>query len=146
MGLEYCYANQKYLDFSFSFVGVANNPIPFSFDKEGAYTNLYSSYFSITNNNQKDRLTYGYGVNYSINTRVEGFRSFENSSLNMRTSITNQAIGLTLNSYYRIGNSFNIGFIYRPTFFRPDDFLGNQYEHLISIEFAWKIRLNKKLR
>lgn len=38
---------------------------------------------------------------------------------------------------------FNIGIVYRPTFYRPDLINKFKYEHLISIDFAWKIRLMK---
>lgn len=143
-GLEYSYSDKRFLEFSFSYVGVADNPLPVPFDKEGEYTTQYSSYFSITNNYQKNRVTYGYGVNYSINTWAEGFRSFEDSVLSTRNQITNQAIGLTLNSYYRVGKSFNLGVVYRPTYIRQNKSLENEYEHLISIELLWRIRLNKK--
>ncbi|MEZ4772011.1 MAG: hypothetical protein R3D00_02435 [Bacteroidia bacterium] len=143
-GLEYSYSDKKFLAFSFSFVGLADNPLPFPFDKEGDYITQYSSYFSITNNHQKNRITYGYGVNYSINTWAQGFRSLGDSVLSTRNQITNQAIGLTLNCYYRIGKSFNLGAIYRPTYFRQSKSLGSEYEHLISIELLWRIRLYKK--
>jgi len=144
IGLEYSYIGKRFLEFSFSFVGVADNPLPFPFDREGEYTTQYSSYFSMTHNHKKNRITYGYGFNYSINTWAEGFRSFEEAIPNTRNQITNKVLGLTVNSYYRIGKSFNIGLIYRPTFFQTDDRLQNKYEHLISIDFLWRIRLNKK--
>ena len=143
LGLEYCYSDSRFLELSFSFAGAADNPLPFAIDKEGKYTSQYSSYFSITHNQQKDRLTIGYGMNYSINTWKEGFRSLENASLDTSSQITHQAIGFTLNSYYRMAKSFHVGIIYRPTFFRIDGWQ-NRYEHLISLEFLWKIRLNKK--
>ena len=144
IGLEYFYKDKIFLETNFSFVGVAKSPLPFPIDREGFYTTQYSSYFSLTQNHQNNKFTFGYGINYSINTWAEGFRSFEDPTLTTRTQITNRAIGLTLNSYFRLGKTFHIGLIYRPTFFRQNDNLAHQYEHLISLELLWRIRINKK--
>ena len=144
VGMAYNYSDNRFLEFSFSFVGVANHPLPFPIDREGDYTTQYSSYFSLSHNHQVNKMTYGYGVNYAFNTWAEGFRSFENPALNTRNQIDNQAIGLTLNSFYQIRKSFHLGMIYRPTYFRRGNTFGHQYEHLVSIELLWRIKLNRK--
>ena len=44
VGVEYSYRNNRFIEFNFSFVGVAKNSLPLSFDKEGEYTTQYSSH------------------------------------------------------------------------------------------------------
>lgn len=55
----------------------------------------------------------------------------------------NLALGFVFPTYFQFGEYFSVGVIYRPTFYRPDLTDKFAYEHLISVDFAWKIRLKK---
>ncbi|MGZ5242513.1 MAG: hypothetical protein ACXWEY_04545 [Bacteroidia bacterium] len=146
IGFEYSYSNNRFVETNFSFVGANDSPLPIGLDREGEFKSQYSTYLSLTHNNIISRFTFGYGLNYAWNTYTEGYRNFamEDSIPTYWNNKTNRTMGVTLNSYYRIGNSFNIGAIYRPNiiFFKSEKALN--YEHLISIELLWRIRLNNK--
>ena len=51
--------------------------------------------------------------------------------------------GLETNAYYRVGNVFQIGLKYRPTFYRFDAENPIEYEHLISFDLRFKLSLNE---
>ncbi|MCX6256397.1 MAG: hypothetical protein NTW49_00615 [Bacteroidia bacterium] len=144
IGFEYSFSENKFIELNFSFVRVSDTLLPFHFDKGGEYKIQYSKYFSLTNNNKIDRFTFGYGLNYSVNTWAEGYRSFDTITKSTRSELSNKAIGITMNMYYQISKSFNIGLIYRPTFWRLSNEKSIEYEHLFSFELLWRIKLNRK--
>lgn len=49
----------------------------------------------------------------------------------------------TVDGYYQVGKRFYIGLIYRPFFLNIYLDVDFKYEHLISLDFKWKIRLKK---
>ena len=53
------------------------------------------------------------------------------------------AFGLVFPAYFPIGKDTNVEVVYRPTFYRPNMTDKFVYEHLISIDFAGKIRLKQ---
>ncbi len=142
IGLEYSYHNDLFLEISFSLVGSFDHPLPL--EKEGAYENLYSTYFSLIHNHEIKRFTIGYGLNYARNTHAIGFRSFDNMTPSTGFKNTNSTLGLNLNTYVKFWKSFNLGLIFRPTFFHLNNVKSSTFESLISIDFAWRIRLNKR--
>lgn len=106
---------------------------------------MSSRYASISNNHKLGTFSLGYGLSYSKNTW--DFRYYDKFDAPPPTrepiKKSSNAIGLIFPTYLQLGEHFNVGVIYRPTFYRPklnDKF---KYEHLISIDFAWKIRVKK---
>jgi len=146
LGLEYFYSDRKFIAINAYFAGVAKNPLPFPFDRQGPYTFQYTYYFSLTHNHQIKRLNFGYGLNYSMNIWAEGFRVIGDPMASTRNQINNPALGLTFKGHYKIRKSFHLGLIYRPTYFRLKKDVSNKYEHFASIEILWrpKINSNKK--
>ncbi|WP_338759223.1 hypothetical protein WAF17_11330 [Bernardetia sp. ABR2-2B] len=104
---------------------------------------LFSYYVSTTDNIIHNRFTYGYGINYSVNHWGEWYRDV--GLINLPTiDITdykNKNLGITLNTYYRIGKTLNIGVIYRPSLLNLSDGFKPIYEHLLSLEANWRIKL-----
>ena len=144
LGLNYFHSNNQYINLSVSGVTDFFVPVPAEVDIRGEYELMTSTYWSLSNNHRIKRFSLGYGLSY-----VENSWDFSDYGLDeivpTRDPVkkTNKAFGLIFSSYFEVTPYFNIGVIYRPTFYRPDIAPRFKYEHLISLDFAWKIRLIK---
>jgi hypothetical protein len=142
IGFEYSYADNKFLETSASLVATFELPFPAHIDR--AYNkSLYSYYFSFTDNFIKRRFSAGYGLNYSSNYWNEWQRNIGTKGLPItsNTEYLNKTLGITLNSYYKVDKSLSLGLIYRPSLLKVNDNVGLSYEHLISLELNWRIKL-----
>ncbi len=142
IGFEYNYKDKKFIEANLSFVMTFELPFPAPVDAE--YNKILSSTFiNITDNFVCNRFTFGYGLNYSINTWNEWTRDFDNIGLptNYSKIIQNKNLGLTFNTYYRLGKALNIGLIYQPSILNITTNPKFIYEHLISCELNWRIKL-----
>lgn len=143
IGLDYFHSRNQYVNISAS--GVMDLFAPMGpIDISGEYELMSSAYFSLSNNHKIKRFSFGYGLSYVENTW--DFRNYgEDETAPTREPVkkTNNALGLIFSSYFQAIPHFYIGVIYRPTFLRLDIAPTFKYEHLISIDFAWKIRLKK---
>ena len=158
IGFDYFHVDNQFINFGVSLVMDFFSPLPAPFDRSGEWESMSSIYFSLSNNHRlgqynrlrktsQRHLIVGYGFSYAINTW--GFYYDDRFDNNLppptREPVTksHSALGLIFPIYYQ-NKSLCIGVVYRPTFYRPtltDKFI---YEHLISIDIGWKIRLNKK--
>ena len=143
IGLDYFHSRNQYVNISAS--GVMDFFAPGgAVDIWGEYELMSSSYLSLSNNHKIKRFSLGYGLSYAKNTW--DFRNYGmNETVPTREPVkkTNNALGLIFSSYFQTSPHFYIGVIYRPTFLRLNTAPTFKYEHLISIDFAWKIRLKK---
>ena len=148
MGVEYFYTNTKY--FQIKADATINFPIwvpmPVSIHEEGDIEDLNSWYVSITDNWKIRRFTFGYGVNYAENTWkfFPGTEYDEFGNLIPKrdyTRKTNETLGLTFNSYYQLLNWLHLGVVYRPSIYQLSPQRGLTYEHIISLDILFKIRL-----
>ena len=144
-GLEYYYKDKKYLSLAGSAVMDFFIPFPAPVDFSGEVENMYSVYSSLMDNFIFGRFTLGYGLNYSRNTWKLVYHDRFDPPPPTREPATksSNSIGLTIDGYYQIGKRFHIGLIYRPTLLNIKPEVDFKYEHLISIDFAWKIRLKQ---
>lgn len=145
IGLDYYHSKNQFINIGVSGVSSFFVPFPAAVDISGEYELMSSSYISLSNNHRLRRFTIGYGLSYAKNTWDFRYYDRFNPPPPTRDPIkkSHNAFGLILPTYFQLGEHFNIGVVYRPTFYRlttKDKFL---YEHLISIDFAWKIRLKK---
>lgn len=131
-GLDKYYSARKfinvYLSANLNFIFPIPAPVEYSIYKEPMST----GYLGLTDNIQYRNFSIGYGVNYATNTWDNG-DPVESST----------SFGLILNGYYRFSKYFYGGIIYRPSLITVEPVSEFRYEHLISIDFAWKIRLKK---
>lgn len=139
LGFEYNYSSTKFLETSLSLNATSDIPVPAVIDKE--YRKFISTiYFSLTDNIIKQRFTIGYGINYAYNAWREEYNNDIMIPI-YYTQYINKTLGITLNSYYRLGKTINIGLIYRPSLILLNNSFDAIYEHLISIDFNWRFRL-----
>lgn len=148
IGAEYSYGDNKFVEASSSFAMTFEFPFPAPVDAE--YNKiLYSFYFNVTDNIIKNRFTFGYGLNYSLNTWKEWTRDFDNwegdiMKYGLITSSkvhTNRNLGVHFNSFYRLGKTIHLGLIYQPSLLNLNGRPKLIYEHLISLEVNWRIKL-----
>jgi len=139
LSFDHYYHPNKFLRVSIG--AVTNFPIPIiaPFDYKGDMETMSSEYLNISNNYQLNRFLLGYGISIARNS----WRHTNNFTIPVINygSQNDAAMGIVLQSYYRFGRSFYLGAIYRPTFLRFPSSHTLQYEHLISIDLNWRIRL-----
>lgn len=142
-GLDYFHNTSQYLNISFSQIQDFFLPIAFV-DRSDKYELMSSSYISLSNNHKINRFSIGYGLSFAQNSWDLRNHSWdENSSTREPIKKTNNAFGLVSSTYFQITQHFYLGIIYRPTFYRLSTETKLKYEHSISIDFTWKIPLNK---
>lgn len=142
VGIEYFYKPNKYFSFNTSAVTDFIAPVPAPVHYDGAYDKMNSIYFSLTDNFKIKRFSLGYGLNYSINNWI--YIDDSNIQNKMEIKRKNQSLGLSTNAYFQFGKFFFVGVIYRPTLYKLQPKTEFKYEHLISLDFAFKIPLGKK--
>jgi len=147
-GLDYYHSENQFVNFGVSGVIDFFLPVPAAVDPawiDGEEDEFLSSlYFVLSNNHRIKIFTVGYGLSYAINYWSYSYYNYSKTPDLPPTKHIKKnhgALGLIFSSYIYLENTVGVGFVYRPTFFRPgltDKFL---YEHLISIEFPVKLTL-----
>jgi hypothetical protein len=143
LGLDYYHSKQQFINIGFSSVLDFFVPFPAPVDISGEHELMSSSYIGLSNNHKLGRIALGYGLSYARNSW--DFRYYDMFDPPPPTRVpvkkSHHSFGLIFPTYLQLGDLFNIGGIYRPTFFRPTMNRKFEYEHLISVDFACKIRL-----
>lgn len=145
IGLDYYYSKNRFINLGISGVSDFFIPFPAAVDLSGEYELMSSRYISLSNNKRLKRFTIGYGLSYARNTWDFRYYGRFDPPPPTRDPIkkSSYALGLIFPTYFQVGEYFNIGVVYRPTFYRMNIADKFKYEHLLSIDFAWKIRLKK---
>lgn len=144
-GLDYFYNKNSFVSVQADAKTDFFFPIPVPLDRDGGeYTDLSSINFSISNNRKLNKFSYGYGLNYAVN--IWNYSNKYYDEVNYRTveiskRRVNQNLGLHSNSYFQISKNFYIGAVYQPSILNLDSGAKLQYEHSISLDFAWKVTL-----
>ena len=149
IGFDYYHRNNQYL--SVLAGGVLDFFLPFpvhidyDYGEEIVEKEFCSSAFvSLTNNHRFKFFSTGYGLSYSHNYWVLTYNtgySFEPDNSYVAQRYTDNTLGLMFTGYWLTKKSFSLGVIYRPSLIRLNVSPTFKYEHLISIDLAWRIRL-----
>ena len=148
VGIDYYHSKDQFVNLGISRIANISILKPMHSDEK----RITSKYVSISNNHRLGRqFTVGYGLSYARNSRnfnplsyrVDYIDNLPLPGERKRGWKGHNAFGFIFPAYIQTGEYFNIGLIYRPTFYRPK--LSNKFanEHLISLDLAWKIRLNR---
>lgn len=142
-GLEYFYKKDKYIAITGSAVTDFFIPFPAAVDYSGEVESMYSVYASLTDNFKFRRFTLGYGINFSKNIwELVYYDSFDPPPPTREPAKkTNVSLGFTIDGYHQVGKHFYIGLIYRPNIVTVDPNFEYKYEHLISLDLKWKLRM-----
>lgn len=140
-GLEYFYEPKKYI--GLKYITAIDFFVPVPASPGGEITeSMSTSSLELTDNYKLGRFNLGYGINYSTNKWY--FTDEIDTGNEMNIMRKNTSIGITANTYFKLRRSFYIGIIYRPTFYRIKPTTHFKYEHLISLDLAWKIPLRRR--
>ncbi|MFV0554278.1 MAG: hypothetical protein ACK5LR_06190 [Mangrovibacterium sp.] len=137
-GLDYYYKENSFVNLSRS--AMTNFPLPFPapIDYDGGVHERFNLMdWSLSCNRKHGRWSCGYGVSWSEKTWRQ--QDFEETGNDMTKKYA--TIGFVFPAYYQFGKAFHLGLIYRPSFYQFGEHGGFNYEHSISIDFAWKIKL-----
>lgn len=143
IGFDYYYKTNRYLNLSTSGVMDFFIPFPAAVDFSGEMDFMSSWYFCLSNNYRIKRFSVGYGISYSKNTWDHRYYEWLNPPPPERDPITktDYSFGFVFPFYFQPGKHFFLGLIYRPSFLTVKPVTVFKYDHLISIDFAWKIPL-----
>ena len=92
------------------------------------------------------RFTLGYGIHYSANRWILTNDEFSRSSGVVKAKSKDYTTGPAITAYYQLGKSFHTGINYYASVYslRPDAKF--KYQHVISIDLLWKIKLFKSTK
>ncbi len=142
-GIDYYHKPLQFVNLSGTIALTYPAPIPIPMEYFGPYDVAYTKHISFSNNHRFWFLSAGYGLSFSQN--VWRFYNNEMGNWSMPYSIIkkNYALGFVFPVYIKLSRVFHLGFIYRPSFYRPHTFEPLKYEHLMSMELAWKFGVRK---
>lgn len=142
LGVDYYHQNQQYLSLNLRTASDFPLPIlvPINYREGDVFVN--SNHLSLSNHHRHKRFDWGYGLSWIENRWGQDFYGGDTDTISTPSfnRQRHQALGLTLSGYYFTGRSFHLGLIYRPSFVRLYINPVYKYEHLISLDLAWKIR------
>lgn len=142
LGAEYYYRDNKYVKFTtaVSIDFLAPVPVPISYDGANEFITAYN--FTLTDNYRLNRFTLGYGLNYGIyKWRLENDDFIFPSTVDVPRTKINHGLGIATNVYYQLSKAFFIGVVYNPTFVKTYPTTEFTYQHIISLDLQWKIKL-----
>lgn len=147
LGLDYFYKTNRYIGVhaSVAIDYMVPFPAPITYDSE--HEHFSASTISVTDNFNFNRFTFGYGIHYSIfnwNYHTEEYDTNDGFYLYTEDiSFKNKAFGLQALVGYRLTNSLQIGLNYKPTFFTIEPKSSLDYQHVLTFDLSWKIKLRK---
>lgn len=136
-GLDYFYKPLQFVNFTGTLALTLETPLPLPLEYFGPYDYANTKHISISNNHQFYFLSAGYGL--SINENYWKYYSFGSFDIIKKS----YALGFIFPIYLKLAPYFHLGFTYRPSFFRPYTSQPFKYEHLMSVDLAWKFRVRK---
>ncbi|WP_294821773.1 hypothetical protein [uncultured Flavobacterium sp.] len=139
-GLEYYYKNDRFAKISVAAPIDFDLPFPPPLDKFDSYEVMRASNFSFTNNHKLNRLSLGYGLNYTIHTWqvVNSDWEFPSNDEEPRKK-QSHSFGLTANTYFQFSDHWSVGLVYSPTFYNTFPESGFSYQHTISLDFQYRL-------
>lgn len=134
-GFDFYSAKNTFINVGFMYVGDA------TIGRGNEFESMTAASLQLSNNHRIKSLSIGYGFVTAAHTWRSRF--LDNVSQELVTDEkSHAAVGFILPIYYQLGKSLHVGLIYKPTFYPgPRSSQIGTYEHTISFELAWKIRL-----
>ncbi|QCK16788.1 hypothetical protein [Mangrovivirga cuniculi] len=137
-GFDYYYNKNRFINITGGTITNFILPIPIPIYAPTNDNEINSKYVYLTHNHKIKRNKLGYGIVYA-NYSLDPKDNYDSQPVSIYRS---NALGIVGTYHLQLGRAFHMGLIYRPTFIS----LGNSesnYEHSLSLEFAWKIRMLK---
>ncbi|MEM9671061.1 MAG: hypothetical protein AAF992_00605 [Bacteroidota bacterium] len=144
LGLDHYYSSQQYLNLTVGAVTDFDAPFLLPYERVGEQESMFSVYFNVSNNYRINRFHLVYGLSYAINTWNLRYHDRQNAPPPTRepTTKTSHTLGAVVPAYVQLGEQLMIGVVYRPTFLRFNINPTLAYEHLVSLDFVWRVHIN----
>lgn len=144
VGGDYFYKPSRFV--SVEIATMMNFPVPFpaSVHYGGAVIFFKSSHILIGTNYKLRRFSLGYGLALSRNNWE--LKYYGNTIINpnmIENQVISYNLGLNFPINYQLSKNFHFGINYRPALLQLAPKFGFNYEHLISLNLAWKFRISK---
>ncbi|PWV55650.1 hypothetical protein [Chitinophaga sp. S165] len=147
-GFEYYYRNRRALGID---AGISTTPVHWAEYEPVDYASFYpeekfsSLYIDLYHKHTVKRFSFAYGLNYSYNTWKNTATSFElNPPDIVHERYTNHSFGVMASGYYQLHEYFKFGVVYRPTLLRVYPGVTPIYQHTISFDLAFTLRVKPK--
>lgn len=142
VGLLFRHSRSQYLGLATSAATDLPVPVPAAIDFEGEHEFLTNLAIDLTNNHTRGRFTLGYGVSYGANRwKLDNDQDPVATMTRAPVTVRHNFLGLVFPAYYSLNERFALGLIYRPALYRFGTEPGFCYEHVISIDFSWNLKL-----
>lgn len=143
LGFDFYYSKNKFVNTTLSNPMNGWAPLPlylFFSEREGVKESIASINLSLSNNHRFKRVSAGYGLVISRNYWILSNEGF-NAEIPRITPVSKNHLstGFIFPVYFQLGKYFHLGIVYVPTFYRPALENPYKYEHVVSLDFAWKI-------
>ncbi len=148
LGLSYHTSDKTFVNLSAAGILDSEIPIPVAIDYESPQVkdHRYSILANLSNNHLllQKRLSLGYGLSYGYdtwNTIHHGIAQEGEKQENIHR--TSHSLGFVFPVYYYTRRSFYLGMVYRPMLVQFAHGTHFKYQHTLSFDFGWRIRLTK---
>lgn len=140
IGADYYYKKNKFLTLNFAaFTDRFRFANAYYGEKNYEFEKLFSSNVSLTDNFIINRLTFGYGLNFSKNSwNYEKYEDLETFYSYTRKSKINYNLGFAFTSYYQLFKCFYVGLNYRPTILQTYPTTSFTYNHVFGLDYQFK--------
>lgn len=160
-GFDYYYKKNRFVNLSASATSGGDIVIGCGFDgyDDSERFNIYN--VTLSHNHRYKRFSFGYGLSHSYvhwwedkyfdspftqSDHSNDSNDFYHMPAYNRNENMYSNLGFVFNGYYYLSNGFSVGLVYKPTLIRLSSIMDKRicYEHQISLDFAFKIRLSKR--
>ena len=144
-GLDYYHRDGQFINATAAVASSFPYPAPLPIERFGNYEVDYyrSSYVSVSNNHHVGLFTMGYGLSFAHDRWEHVTHGRDSLFVPEREPAvkSNNALGLVLSTYFYPDPSFRFGIVYRPTFYSFGQVDAYQYQHLITLDLGFKLKL-----
>jgi hypothetical protein len=152
LGVDYLYLDRSFVSVSGAGIMDFLLPFPAPIDYGGIKDHSLSLYGSVSNNHLliDKRFSVGYGLSFGNDVwntiNHDHWSEDAPQELVEQESVSRQShsLGLVFPVYYYSKKNFYCGFVYRPMLLQFIEEARWTYQHTVSFDFGWQIRLNKR--
>ena len=145
LGVDYYYKSNMFINLTVGEAYDLKLPATLSYGFGGRDSEkIQILYVSLSNNHLIGKFELGYGISYGYDRWKfkEDTEDPQSNSYNV-SRLYFQSLGLVFPAHYQTNSGFYFGLIYRPMLVQFSEKIRFQYQHTLSIDLGWRIRLKK---
>ena len=143
VGMDYYFQDQQFCQLTLGAAMDFPLPFPAPIDFVGENESLTTVYAQLSHQFHLNRWKFGYGLSVAQDTwrLTTGLDIGTPPSTRDPVTKSEWMLGAVLPIHYQINGSFHLGLQYRPSLLRIENDFNWSYEHMTSLELAWKFQL-----